>query len=39
LRQNRVIQQIDLYEFMQQGKMPKLSLKDQDVILLNPWGR
>ena len=32
LRQNRVIQQIDLYEFMQQGKMPKLALKDQDVI-------
>ncbi|WP_411368918.1 polysaccharide biosynthesis/export family protein [Escherichia coli] len=38
LRQNRVIQQIDLYEFMQQGKMPKLSLKDQDVILVEPQG-
>ena len=23
---------IDLYEFMQKGKMPKLSLKDRDVI-------
>ena len=38
LRQNRVIQQIDLYEFMQQGKKPKLSLKDQDVILVEPQG-
>lgn len=38
LRQNRVIQQIDLYEFMQQGKMLKLSLKDQDVILVEPQG-
>ena len=38
VRQNRVIQQIDLYEFMQQGKMPKLSLKDQDVILVEPQG-
>lgn len=38
LRQNRVVQQIDLYEFMQQGKMPKLSLKDQDVILVEPQG-
>ncbi|ENI6631557.1 polysaccharide biosynthesis/export family protein [Citrobacter freundii] len=39
LRQNRVIQQIDLYEFMQQGKMPKLALKDQDVILVEPQGQ
>ena len=39
LRQNRVIQQIDLYEFMQQGKMPQLSLKDQDVILVEPQGQ
>ena len=38
LRQNQVIQQIDLYEFMQRGKMPKLSLKDQDVILVEPQG-
>ena len=38
LRQNQVIQQIDLYEFMQQGRMPKLSLKDQDVILVEPQG-
>ena len=38
LRQNRVSQQIDLYEFMQQGKMPKLSLKDHDVILVEPQG-
>lgn len=38
LRQNRVIQQIDLYEFMQQGKMLTLSLKDQDVILVEPQG-
>lgn len=38
LRQNQVIQKIDLYEFMQQGRMPKLSLKDQDVILVEPQG-
>ncbi|WP_320204481.1 polysaccharide biosynthesis/export family protein [Candidatus Pantoea floridensis] len=38
IRHNRVIRQIDLYEFMQQGKMPKLSLKDQDVILVEPQG-
>lgn len=38
LRQNKTIQQIDLYEFMQQGRMPKLSLKDQDVILVEPQG-
>ena len=38
LRQNRVIQEIDLYEFMQQGRMPKLSLKDQDVILVESQG-
>ncbi|MFM5840376.1 polysaccharide biosynthesis/export family protein [Aeromonas rivipollensis] len=38
LRQNQVLQQIDLYEFMQKGKIPKLSLKDQDVILVEPQG-
>lgn len=38
LRQNRVIQQIDLYDFMQHGKLPKLALKDQDVILVEPQG-
>jgi len=38
LRQNRVIQQVDLYEFMRQGKMPILSFKDQDVILVEPQG-
>ncbi|HDX8442183.1 TPA: polysaccharide export protein [Aeromonas hydrophila] len=38
LRQNKAIQEIDLYEFMQKGRMPKLSLKDQDVILVEPQG-
>ncbi|MBC6501821.1 polysaccharide export protein [Citrobacter freundii] len=38
LRQKRVIQQIDLYAFMQQGRLPALSLKDQDVILVEPQG-
>ncbi len=38
LRQNQVLQQIDLYEFLQKGRMPKLSLKDQDVILVEPQG-
>ena len=38
LRQNRVVQQIDLYQFMQQGRMPSIPLKDQDVILVEPQG-
>lgn len=38
LRQSKVIQEIDLYEFMQKGRIPKLSLKDQDVILVEPQG-
>lgn len=38
LRHNQVVQTVDLYDFMQQGKMPKLALKDQDVILVEPQG-
>lgn len=38
LRQGKLIQQIDLYQFMQQGLLPKLALKDQDVILVEPQG-
>ena len=38
LRQNRVIQQIDLYDFIRYGKLPKLALKDQDVILVEQQG-
>ena len=38
LRQGKLIQQVDLYQFMQQGLLPKLALKDQDVILVEPQG-
>lgn len=38
LRQGKVVQQVDLYDFMRLGKMPKLAFKDQDVILVEPQG-
>ncbi|WP_157617682.1 polysaccharide biosynthesis/export family protein [Vibrio mexicanus] len=36
LRQNQVIETIDLYDFVRTGAMPKLSFKDGDVILVKP---
>ncbi|WP_242426217.1 polysaccharide biosynthesis/export family protein [Vibrio sp. qd031] len=35
-RDGKVIQSVDLYEFVQTGKMPKVSFKDGDVILVKP---
>ncbi|MDD8059350.1 polysaccharide biosynthesis/export family protein [Shewanella metallivivens] len=34
LRQNQVVQEIDLYDFMLKGYLPKFNFKDNDVILV-----
>jgi protein involved in polysaccharide export with SLBB domain len=34
LRQNQVVQEIDLYDFMLKGFLPKFNFKDNDVILV-----
>ncbi|MCT8985720.1 polysaccharide biosynthesis/export family protein [Shewanella phaeophyticola] len=34
LRQNEVVQEIDLYDFMLKGYLPKFNFKDNDVILV-----
>lgn len=34
LRQNEVVQHIDLYDFMLNGFLPKINFKDNDVILV-----
>lgn len=36
LRNNKVVQTIDLYDFIQSGVMPEVSFKDGDVILVSP---
>lgn len=36
LRDNQPIEDIDLYDFIRTGKMPKVSFKDGDVILVKP---
>ena len=36
IRQQQVIQTIDLYEFMRTGIMPRVNFKDGDVILVAP---
>jgi protein involved in polysaccharide export with SLBB domain len=36
LRNNKVIEKIDLYNFIQTGTMPKVNFKDGDVILVTP---
>lgn len=38
-RHGKRIQQIDLYQFLQQGQMPSVQLQDGDVILVNTKGR
>lgn len=35
-RNNKTIEQIDLYDFLSSGKMPKLPLQDGDVIFVGP---
>lgn len=36
LRNGKTIANVDLYDFMQSGTMPKISFKDGDVILVEP---
>ncbi|EGQ9571568.1 polysaccharide biosynthesis/export family protein [Vibrio alginolyticus] len=36
LRNGKIIINVDLYDFMQSGVMPKVSFKDGDVILVTP---
>lgn len=36
LRDNQVIAQVDLYEFMHSGGLPNINFKDKDVILVKP---
>ncbi|EKO3697847.1 polysaccharide biosynthesis/export family protein [Vibrio metschnikovii] len=36
LRQNSVIEQFDLYQFIRYGRLPSVSFKDGDVILVAP---
>jgi protein involved in polysaccharide export with SLBB domain len=38
IRDNQVIEHIDLYEFIVNGKLPKTNFKDKDVILVEPQG-
>lgn len=36
LRNNKVIKEVDLYDFIQLGKLPNMTFKDRDVILVTP---
>jgi protein involved in polysaccharide export with SLBB domain len=36
IRNNKIIETIDLYEFIQTGTIPKVNFKDGDVILVTP---
>lgn len=36
IRNNKVVQEIDLYSFIQTGKLPTITFKDKDVILVKP---
>lgn len=36
IRNSKVIANIDLYDFIRQGKLPSISFKDGDVILVEP---
>ncbi|PKF62541.1 sugar transporter [Psychromonas sp. psych-6C06] len=36
LRNNKVLKEVDLYEFIQSGKLPQITFKDKDVILVKP---
>lgn len=36
IRNNKVIQEIDLYSFIQTGSLPSITFKDKDVILVKP---
>ncbi|AGH81029.1 capsular polysaccharide export system periplasmic protein KpsD [Psychromonas sp. CNPT3] len=36
LRNNKIIANIDLYEFVQKGTLPNINFKDKDIILVKP---
>jgi len=36
IRDNKVLKNIDLYSFIQTGRLPKVTFKDKDVILVKP---
>lgn len=36
IRNNKVIEEIDLYSFVQTGQLPSITFKDKDVILVKP---
>jgi len=36
IRDNKVVKEIDLYEFIQLGKLESITFKDKDVILVQP---
>ena len=38
IRNNHIIEKIDLYDFIQKGKISEFSFKDGDVILVKPQG-
>jgi len=36
IRNNKIIAETDLYSFIQTGKLPKVTFKDKDIILVKP---
>ena len=38
MRNNKVVASADLYAFFRDGKLPSLSFKDGDIILVHPIG-
>ncbi|MEI6894562.1 MAG: polysaccharide biosynthesis/export family protein [Colwellia sp.] len=36
IRDNKILTEVDLYTFIQTGKLPHITFKDQDVILVKP---
>jgi protein involved in polysaccharide export with SLBB domain len=36
IRDNKILKEIDLYTFIQTGKLPQITFKDKDVILVKP---
>ena len=36
IRNNKVLQEVDLYTFIQTGRLPSITFKDKDVILVKP---
>ncbi|MGJ8581281.1 MAG: polysaccharide biosynthesis/export family protein [Psychromonas sp.] len=36
IRDNKILQEVDLYDFVQTGQLPTITFKDKDVILVKP---